>query len=105
MAGQVLQFTNNYALGGGAFLLLNSSLHEADADVIFSNNTALDQGGSLYLFSTFYLVQMWPSLIAHDYSANNKGGAIYIESGITAASMLYGGNEQTSCFYHNFAKL
>ena len=101
LSGKV-SFSNNYALGGGAIFLFNSTLNfAADADIIFSNNTALDRGGALYLSSTSKIfMEPGANVSFINNSAHNKGGAIYIETGNTATSILFTWNVWTSCFYH-----
>ena len=72
--------------------------------LIFDSNVALNSGGAMSLSSSHLYIGANANLTFISNSADNKGGAIYIEPGITVTSILL--NDQVStdsyvgCYFH-----
>ena len=101
LSGNVL-FVDNIGMDGGALFMHSSTLTvEADANVTFFNNSALDRGGALYLSSSTFYISDGANITFIRNSALDKGGAIYIEPGITSIVMV-SDDIYYKCPYHIF---
>ena len=75
----VCKFYNNFAETGGAVHLTESTLY-VNGRMIITNNTALTNGGGMYLYQSEISCQQRGTLIISDNKANENGGGIFAVS-------------------------
>ena len=75
----VSKFYNNFAETGGAVHLTESTLY-VNGQMIITNNTAVINGGGVYLYQSEISCQQRGTLIISDNKANENGGGIFAVS-------------------------
>ena len=119
---QTLQITNNTALNGGALCAIASTIHFSNTFVHFNSNTAITNGGAMYLGqnSKIQLIKHKPDYlwddnlhVRLDFTSNSaeKGGAIYVADNTIDGVLCQGADteiNQAECFIqtlgiYNFA--
>ena len=109
---QTLQITNNTALNGGALCAIASTIQITKTFVDFSSNTAITNGGAVYLGqnSKIQLLKneadyVWDDNlhVRLDFTSNSaeKGGAIYVAHNTIDGVLCQGANtevNQAECF-------
>lgn len=76
------EFYSNFAETGGAVHLTESTLY-VNCQMIITNNTALINGGGVYLYQSEISCQQRGTLIISDNKANENGGGIFAVSSTT----------------------
>ena len=109
---QTLQITSNTALNGGALCAIASNIQITNTFVDFSSNTAIMNGGAMYLGqnSKIQLLKNEPDYVWDDnlhvrldFTSNSaeKGGAMYVAHNTNDGVLCQGANReinQAECF-------